>query len=116
MTAPSGRRFRFSLITLLVAVNVAGVLVWANVRGRADARYVNSFQQSERFHGWPMVIYAKPVMILPFRIGGRSSWPSAFYWDGLLNNIVVGISFIGLSSFLTEFLVRKLRKAKRHDG
>ena len=28
------RRLRFSLITLLVAVNVAGVLVWANVSER----------------------------------------------------------------------------------
>ena len=33
MTDPKPTRPRFSLITLIVAVNVAGVLVWANVRG-----------------------------------------------------------------------------------
>ena len=30
------RKPRFSLITLIVAVNVAGVLVWANVRTYAE--------------------------------------------------------------------------------
>ena len=37
-------RFKFSLITIVVAVNVAGVLVWANVRGRpngTDTRLVD---------------------------------------------------------------------------
>ena len=34
MTDPKPTRPRISLITLIVAVNVAGVLVWANVRER----------------------------------------------------------------------------------
>ena len=34
---------RFSLITLIVAVNVAGVLLWANVRGREAVLQVTDF-------------------------------------------------------------------------
>lgn len=47
------RRFRFSLITLLVAVNVAGVLVWANLVHRNDVILVDRESMPAFVQGWP---------------------------------------------------------------
>ena len=66
MTDAKASHPRFSLITLIVAVNVAGVLVWATSRTTAAAT-------------------------------------------------LQGLCLIAFAGVLTELLVRKLRKADRHD-
>ena len=102
------RRFRFSLITLLVAVNVAGMLVWANVHddSESDAYFLR---------GWP-IQYQEPSplakMLNLFYDGELTPSASVTVWK---NIAICGVILLS-ATMLTEFLVRRIRKAKRHDG
>ena len=69
MSAPSTKRFRFSLITLVVAVNVAGVLVWANMRPHVDDAlppllpedFTMNIDHNRATWGWPFAFREKYV-------------------------------------------------------
>ena len=57
---------RISLITLIVAVNVAGVLVWANLRETPkDLNHAMSMRSGSEstpyVQGWPLAAYEFPV-------------------------------------------------------
>ena len=88
--APKRRLPKFSLITLIVAVNVAGVLLWANVNGRPFDWRLWDFSGNMYIHTYHVFL-----------------------------DILISLIVIVAAGTLTEFLVRKLRKlrkAKRHDG
>ena len=121
---------RFSLITLIVAVNVAGVLLWANLRTGwryadwGERGLIDQLVVYDRHHGYT---YHKPVKdhyrTLLFA-GTVHGWPAVAYveedrkykYAGLFLDFAVSLCLIFLTGFVTEFLVRKLRKAKRRDG
>ena len=91
------RRFRYSLITLLVAVNVAGVLVWANIEVVEVHNMV--------FHlGWPFVWLSE---------GGIKEWGIHPY--ELVANVLIGIALTAFAAISSEFLVRRIRKAKSDE-
>ena len=64
-TPPAPPRFRFSLITIIVVVNVAGLLIWANVyphfsEGRFTAPNGKDLgPTTDEFYGWPVRTLAK---------------------------------------------------------
>jgi len=116
-------RFRFSLITLVVAVNVAGVLVWANVRGRTGMpedfrsdwsylsdRFARDGAPKHTVRGWPRPAYYDTDF------GARDAERGKFMSEGVAFNGFFAIMLLVTLGGLTELLVCKLRKAKRHDG
>ena len=125
------RRLRFSLITLIVAVNVAGVLVWANVRTVYRKTTIDDDTWSHTVgQGWPFPIKADSEVwtlnpnnvpltasfdwsgpMIMFRDADKSGW----HWNALVLDLGIALSILLLATLLTELLVRKLRKAKRHD-
>ena len=137
-------RPRISLITLIVAVNVTGVLVWANVRvdgpflSTVDETfsYPDNFQWS-RCRGWPLhfqeverhdyIGYRKMRSEDIPKVNGRvvdyKDIPfgqfigQAGYWRTvyLAVNVCMALLIIGFAGLASECLVRELRKAKRHD-
>jgi len=112
------RRFRFSLITLIVAVNVAGVLVWANVKKKeTGAIPVSGGRAYETMrYGWPMVACVMTRVTGLAAVRGESL-TEARAWEpaGVLTNAVAAILAVLFFGWATEFLVRRLRKAKHHD-
>ncbi len=104
---PKRRRFQFSLLTLIVAVNVAGVLVWANVHLKDFSADIDSIEMiyHVQSQGWPLA--ARMIQDHTF-----SHW----LWHNCALNALIALSFLTNAGLLTEFLVRRVRKAKRHDG
>ena len=92
------RRFRFSLITLIVAVNVAGVLLWVNWRVYEiiEAGVVC------RLYGWPRVGYVE-----------FSEFPSRFFYDRIMINLGAALAIILVAGLLTEIVVRRMDKKQR---
>ncbi len=135
--APKRRLPRFSLITLIVAVNVAGVMVWVNLRVRTVTRILQETYEAglltitvskiKSQQGWPFMHgetlrYSWQDVAGPSRkrVTDRASEttgviPTRWYPTALICNLTIGVMLASLSALLTEFLVRKLRKAKRHD-
>ena len=117
----SQRRFRFSLITLLVAVSVAGVLIWANVSPIQRTWVDNSERRRSPLEhdtwGWPLAYVSE---MIPGQTAVGASPPLfrliPFSWLRLLGDMVVGIGIVVLGGFMSEFLVRRFRKGQRHDG
>ena len=114
MTDSNDNPPRFSLITLLVAVNVAGVLVWANVHPHVDRTQVLAkgdvvIQET----GWPL-----PMKKWIYR------WPDGTidrvsYHDDNERSHMANAGF-GVFLFLvvvanTEMAVKWYRKRKRPD-
>ena len=130
------KRFRFSLITLIVAVNVAGVLVWANLErtyvepvvavpfsSRPPPTSFSFMTKLGRLQGWPLVIRRlRPTVItissVPGTIQGTDSSQPIWRWSwiSIASNLAVAILILSAFCAITEFLVRRIRKAKRHDG
>ena len=114
---------RFSLITLLVAVNVAGVLVWANLRNQEEPPFA---LWPTVLVGWPLQYAQKPTrspIIDSFLKDIGIDWMDEnmdtytwFEWTPLLGDIVICLRLTVATGLLTEFTVRRIRKAKRHDG
>ena len=107
---PKRRLPRFSLITLIVAVNVAGVLVWANVAKRDQYRAIEvhgilSPQVPFKVSGFPLIHRERMHVKLLGNKGTRSFASMAF-------NLLFAIVAICGSALLTELLVRRFRKAK----
>jgi len=89
---------RFSFITLLVAVNVAGYLVWLNFLHPDGG-------------GWPLLAHlVNRAGFLQF-----ADRPVTNY-SNLTINIIIGSSIVLAMAICTEFIVRKFRKAKRNDA
>ena len=114
---------RFSLITLVVVVNVAGVLVWANLRNQPPLLYPSRLAVYHQ--GWPMPHYSKRSQHItdrkpPAFFGGPALPPKTrvilreqWHWKWLIGNMTISLVIIASSAVCAEFLVRK---AKRHDG
>ena len=117
MSTPTAKRFRFSLITLVVAVNVAGVLVWANIAVHnpfEGKNYIVSPPRPRVFYGWPVPACARYIDVVPspgILFGADYQW----FVAGSICDTVFALGFIFGSGMVTEFLVRKFRKAKRHE-
>ena len=133
MSTPSApSRFRFSLVTIIVAVNVAGVLIWANSRAVAwddvpplmfgstatHPKVVRAFQ-----YGWPFAMRERRDY-MSVSIGSWVMIPrtetrwihTEWHMQHVAANSIIAVAIVALSCFVTELLVRRLRKAKRHDG
>jgi len=95
---------RFSLITLLVAVNVAGVLVWANVRQRQPWYMFNTSQRLWYVQGWPF-----EARLSTDEPDGADQvrWNRSWQWWSVVGNAMFAIFVIGGSCTLIEYLVRK---------
>ncbi len=116
------RRFRFSLITLIVAVNVAGVLVWANVVVRtSDSENWDDGPIDSR--GWPFIACTDAGDISLSFLGSWSGkrdgviTSPSWNWTILSVNIVICLLAVVAAARLTELEVRhwRTRKAKHHD-
>ena len=105
MPAPTRKRFRFSLIALVVAVNVGGFMCWLNNQIHHPHGFVWTC-------GWPFAWWYRPDT------GDLSQTEWELYGQpyGLAGNILVGIAIAFAAGLLTELVVRRIRKAKRHDG
>lgn len=134
-------RPRFSLLSLIVMVNVTGLLIWANVR--VDQPYLRQYSGEPskpsyywwaRCRGWPFhyqIIESYQVWpgegrgTLPTRDGNLvpfeemewvRRWLPTNWWVWttchLLLNLLVALLLIGLSAYSTELLVCKLRKSR----
>jgi len=113
------RRFRFSLITLIVAVNVAGVLVWANVAHRKPTLLVDDEIEPAFEQGWPATAsrtYSFRTMDKPETGDVGVFLGSGYRISSALTNLAVALIILITLTTSTEFLARKFRKAKRHDG
>ena len=119
-------RFRFSLLTIIVTVNVAGVLIWANVRkvkskdGATVVASPTSFlDYTLHTQGWPSAaIETQDPYGRIDPVGGRASnVDNRLVWHtrGIFINVLTAIGCLAGVAIATELLVRKLRKAKRHD-
>lgn len=125
--ADSPRRFRFSLITLIVAVNAAGALMWVNMNTQHcklahDDAWIEKWRK-----GWPLVYHENWIFYGEGYTGELEATPggtvigalggqSPLNIKSVLFDVSVGVALVALSAVLTEFLVRRIRKAKRHDG
>ena len=129
LPAKSKRRLpRFSLLTLIVAVNVAGLLLWANVTDgeRHDEVFISHYGKISRTtigQGWPFPVRLTRELVFIDRTkmseGDIHLYEEPWIeWTlgGLIKNIALGLTIILIAASLTEFLVRKFRKAKRNDG
>ena len=58
------RRPRINLITLIVAVNVAGILLWANVHERRRSFIVDgngAYEATVWKYGWPITLVKRDI-------------------------------------------------------
>ena len=114
MTADKLRRLpRFSLITLVVAVNVAGVLVVLNIFERDHVRAYQG--HGVRGSHVPFKVIGFPLFHRE-RLNVEVAPPPERSVGFLILDVVFALASVGIAAFLTELLVRKFRKAKRHDG
>ena len=123
------RRARFSLITLIVAVNVAGVLVWANVRRIEVSKSIEHQGMTTaegalkeghyRGWGWPFqylemlgadnVEFVLTVEELEEGVETPIEPERSVRMVILLNTVTCLLVLVALM-ILTEFLVRKFRR------
>lgn len=111
-------RFKFSLISLLVTVNVAGMLLWANLPkdhyGPKNVRYADGTitvgeggEVTDTTSGWPWTYQA--------HIERHPEWPykrwvgNTYYFGPIIANFIIAAILISLSLNVPELLVRKLR-------
>lgn len=122
-------QLRFSMITLLVVVNLAGLLIWANVHPHfSDGRFIapngkDLGPTTDEYYGWPVRALAKQQLekkrweregsVLSFE-GSVIIEPIREERPEIVWNVVIGLIVICGVGVITELLVRKLRKAKRH--
>ena len=110
LTMTKKSRFKFSLLTFLVAVNVAGLLVWANVFPRYDefeSPSPNGPVMTKTFQrGWPIL-----AVDIRWTEGASTYKRNALgsFWTHWLD---AGLSFLILALVMatTELLVLKFRR------
>ena len=105
----AGRR-RISHITLVVLASMIGLLLWMN--GRKDTAYTcygTEYEESKSTQGWPLKAYEE---IHHYDVEGLN-----VHWfaGGLLVNALLVLLISHGAIYGTELLVRRQRKAKRHD-
>jgi len=102
------KRFRFSLLSLVVGVVLAGGVVWLNLRPRADwVECSHGGIEQEHSYGWP------------FKARYRFVWPHepdsyGWLWKGLAVNIAIGLAIVFGGAGVCEWLVRR-RAAKAKE-
>ena len=105
------KRFRFSLLSLLVGVVLAGGFVCLNVYPTHNKPET----LQDDWHGWPLGAYRQIVMHI--------NWPaeyshlpsrqlrSEWHWPSLAANIAIGFAIVFGGAGVCEFVVRR-RAAK----
>jgi hypothetical protein len=94
---------RFSLLSLIVMVNVAGILVWENVKAKESwTDYGDSYIYAEQ--GWPLVARRTEQNEDNIHLG---SWQ--WIASGVAVNCVIGLVLVTVTGLATDFL-RTLRK------
>ena len=102
---------KFSLATLLVAVNVAGIMVWLNsIKHTTFTNRGTGFEDSETLEGWPLDFYAS---ITNYDVGNPFI---RWYYLPLAVDIAVALLVVCVAAIVSESFVYRFRKAKRHDG
>ncbi len=104
------KRFRFSLLSLLVGVVLAGGMLWLNVgtpfwiiTSQADV------DLSQRYYGWPLHAYVEYVAQTPRSL---NRWYH-YRWPGLAANIAIGLAIVFGGAAVCEYVVRRrVKKAK----
>ena len=100
---------------------MAGILLWANFQQRSAWDYWEDWDYGLRIFYTPSIDLPAPTV---------RGWPATAYYDidpkdlnrggfsleGVAFNAIVAIVILVTFGGFTEFLVRKFRKAKRHDG
>ena len=104
------KRFRFSLLSLLVGVVLAGGVLWLNVRPnktQSEIVFVNmdgtrEFDTfSKSCSGWPWAYYSSD-----------SLFGAYWLWPFLAANIAIGLAIVFGCAGVCEWLVRRRAKAK----
>ena len=104
------KRFRFSLLSLLVGVMLAGGVVWLNVQplGVYASARVAITQEPVEFqigahYGWPLHAYYKRRDKL---ISGRSR----VTWSAAAIDIAIGLAIVFGGAGVCEYVVRRRTK------
>ena len=110
------KRFRFSLLSLLVGVLLAGGVGWMNMRPTV-AEIPNG--DVWRYYGWPYHTYTEctPASGATFHIwGGRIRRRMGNHigsrWGALAADIAIGLAIVVGGTGACEWLVRRRAKAK----
>lgn len=99
---------RFSLTTLLLVVNVAGLVLFANTRIYEEPDF------ARKARGWPVVFYVDEFveleggLYLEERHLRRQAGPWQFH--GLIVDIGVGIFVLLVAGLSAEFVMTRIRK------
>ena len=110
------KRFRFSLLSLVVGVVLFSGPLYVNLRmPEVDVRYTSVRKMETWLYGWPFIAYrehlvASLVKSPPDPAGdGSCEW----HWLRVAGNVVVGLVIAVLGGTVCEYLVRRRTKGAK---
>ena len=102
------KRFRFSLLSLLVGVLLTGGVGWLNVRTRKDFTATHAVTVERHSFGWPFTARLEDFVVTKAQntIDRFPEWR----WPGLVANIAIGLAIVFCGAGACEYVVRRRGK------